>query len=366
MTHPLLAQALATGAPLIDDTRATFVWQGPKPPLLVGDLNGWDAARAPTWLQVAPDLWTCQIGLPRDAYIEYAYFAAGDRGERLPDPLNPRTTPNGMGAVNSFFYMPDAGPTPLIARRADAPAGRLSHHTLESSWLLANGRRSVWLYRPPVGGPAPLIVVFDGWDYLQRGQLADIADNLIAQGRIAPIALAFADHGGPARGVEYLCSEATLRFVVDLVVPLAQAELDLVDLRQAPGAFGVLGASAGGRMALFTGLMQPQIFGHVLSQSGAFGAGERESVVFSLVRYGPPRPLKVWLDCGRYESLLDANRQMYAALTERGYAATYHEFNAGHNVPAWRDRVAHGLEQLFGPHTMRAALPKGATIAHFS
>ncbi len=353
MVHPLLARALADGAPIIDDTTATFLWQGPWPPVVAGDLNGWDTRHAPAvsaWRRVAPGLWAYQVELPRDAYIEYAFFASTDGGARLPDPLNPRATSNGMGADNNFFYMPDAAPTPLVERQAGVARGTLSHHTLESGWLLANGRRAVWLYQPPVTQPAPLVVVFDGWDYLQRGLLAEIADNLIAQGRIAPIALAFADHGGPARGVEYLCSEATLRFVVDMVVPLAQAQLNLVDIRETPGAFGVLGASAGGRMALFTGLMCPEIFGHVLSQSGAFGMGDRASVIFSLVRHGPVRPLKLWLDCGRYESLLEPNREMHAALTARGYDVVYREYNAGHNVPAWRNAVWRGLEQLFGPH----------------
>lgn len=348
MSHPLLERALTGGAPIIDNATVTFLWQGPWPPVLAGDLNGWDTRRAPTWRQVEPGLWTHSVELPRDAYIEYAYFSATDGGARLPDPLNPHATSNGMGADNFFFYMPDAGPTPLIEPQDGVARGTLSHHTLESGWLLANGRRSVWLYQPPVKEPAALVVVFDGWDYLQRGLLAEIADNLIAQGRITPIALAFADHGGPARGVEYLCSEATLRFVVDMVLPLAQAQLNLLDIRQTPGAFGVLGASAGGRMALFTGLMCPELFGHVLSQSGAFGTGDHESVLFPLVRHGPVRPLKLWLDCGRYESLLDANRQMHTALTERGYDVTYREYNAGHNVPAWRNDVWRGLEQLYG------------------
>jgi enterochelin esterase family protein len=134
-------------------------------------------------------------------------------------------------------------------------------------------------------------------------------------------------------------------------LPLAQSELKLVDLREAPGAFGVLGSSAGGRMALFTSLMQPGIFGHVLSQSGAFGTGDRESVVFPLVRHAPRRSLKLWLDCGRYESLLAANRQMHAALTGRGYDVIYREYNAGHNVPAWRNDVWRGLEHLYGANS---------------
>ena len=43
------------------------------------------------------------------------------------------------------------------------------------------------------------------------------------------------------------------------------------------------------------------------------------------------------MDVGRYEWLLEPNRRLHELLGERGYDVTYHEYNAGHNYPAWRD-----------------------------
>ena len=54
------------------------------------------------------------------------------------------------------------------------------------------------------------------------------------------------------------------------------------------------------------------------------------------------------MDVGRYEWLLDCNRQMAELLVEKGYAVTYREYNAGHNYPAWQNDVWRGLESLFG------------------
>jgi enterochelin esterase family protein len=88
----------------------------------------------------------------------------------------------------------------------------------------------------------------------------------------------------------------------------------------------------------------------VLSQSGAFGFTvlEHDAVIFDLLSKTPAQPIKIWMDVGRFEWLLTANRRMYQALEERGYAVTYREYPGGHNYTSWRDDVSRGLEALFG------------------
>jgi enterochelin esterase family protein len=129
-------------------------------------------------------------------------------------------------------------------------------------------------------------------------------------------------------------------------VGLARQELDLVDPAAQPGAYGLLGASMGGLQALYAGLRAPGIFGHVLSQSGAF---DQDYVAWDLIRHGPPRPLRLWLDVGRHEWLLEPNRRLVSLLRDKGYDLGYHEHNGGHNYPSWRDQVWRGLEHLFPP-----------------
>ena len=116
MTHPLLTRAAENGTPIIDGDTATLVWQGAEPPLLLSDLHGWDPAHPAAWTAVAPALWSHTMTLAPDAYIEYAYLTGPAEADRTPDPFNSRTTPNGIGQVNHFFYMPGAEATPLAQR----------------------------------------------------------------------------------------------------------------------------------------------------------------------------------------------------------------------------------------------------------
>ncbi len=349
MTHPLRARARATGTPIIEGERAIFVYEGSEPPLLVGDFNGWDAYHPARWERAGEELWTYSLSLPADAYMEYAFLVEPGEEVRVHDPFNTRTVPNGVGQINHYFYMPAAAPTSFAQRAPFVPEGLVTRHLIQHPRLVAGGKRMVHLYHPPTDQACPLMIVFDGRDYLRRARLSIIVDNLLAAGRIRPIALALVENGGPARMLEYACNEATVGFLMECVLPLAQKHLNLVDPAQQPGAHGVLGASMGGLMALYVGLRQPDVFGHVLSQSGAFELGAADTVIFPLIRYAPRPRVKVWLDVGRYEWLLPANRRLRDLLAGQDYDFSYREFNAGHNYPAWRDDVWRGLEWLFSP-----------------
>ena len=342
----LTGRAKRESTPLIDGKTATFVWRGKSAPRLIGDFNDWDPSQALQLEQATRDVWTRTMKFPRDAYIEYA-FVRGDK--RVPDRLNPRKTPNGIGDTNHFFYMPNAAPTPLAQRQPDATRGEVTRHSVDARWLTASKKRTVYLYQPFTPEPCPLVVVFDGQDYRRRARLPRIVDNLIAQKRIRPIALAMVESADQARGVEYACNDLTIGFLIERVLPLAHTYLNLIDVGTQPGAFGVLGASMGGLMALYASLRLPRVFGRVLCQSGAFSVSGYDMVVFELLRHADPRPLKIWMDVGRFEWLLPANQRLRQLLVDKGYDIAYREFNAGHNYPAWRDDVWRGLEHLFGP-----------------
>jgi enterochelin esterase family protein len=191
-----------------------------------------------------------------------------------------------------------------------------------------------------------LLVVLDGPDYLRRVRLPVIVDNLIAQGRIRPLALAMVDSSAAARFIEYACSEATVGFLTQIVVPYARQHLNLLDV-QVAAAHGVMGASMGGVMALYAAARAPEVFGRVLSQSGAFSMPNHDFVIFELLKQASAKPLHIWMDVGVFEWLLDCNRRMHALLVTKGYDAAYREYSGGHNYPAWRDDLWHGLEHLY-------------------
>ena len=374
MKKNLLTRTQTEGHPLIDGNRVTFLWQGDSPPHLVDDLHDWEENPQPL-RRVSAGLFAASFDLARDAYFEYAFYYPETK-TRVRDPLNPRRIWNGLGNYNHFFYMPEASPSPWTIRQRNTPRGTFSLHTIETWMVKFPGKRRVRLYHPPTKERVPLLIVYDGPDYFTRGRLPIIVDNLIAAKRIRPIAMAFLPNGGPHRGLEYACSDATLAWIEHDVLPLASRELNLVDIKNQPGAFGVLGASFGGLMSVYTGLRLPEIFGRVLSQSPVFETEGRDFVAVDLIRHAPlntdvmrtlaphasagdgiphspnlagfhPAP-RIYLDVGAFDFLLEDDRRMIPLLRERGFDLTYHEYVGAHNYTSWRDHVHLGLEEMFG------------------
>lgn len=343
------------GNPIIEGNKAIFVWLGEDAPHLIGDFNGWGHGfgkprHSAELTESEPGVWTHTIILPDDAYIEYVYTTdLYDDEARLLDPNNPHVIGDGIGHDQNFFTMPAFSETPLATPAQGGLKGTLTKHQLE---LPPNSgtMRDVWLYAPPTDDPVPLMVNYDGNDYIDRGKLVEIVDNLIAADDIEPIALAMIANAGELRFLEYNTNETTLIVIMQMLLPLASQHLNLVDIQANPGAYGILGASMGGLMALYTGLRLPQIFGHVLSQSGAFETFGLpvQNLAASLVEFGPRQSIKIWQDAGQYEWLLESNRHVHDLLVAKGYDVTYHEFNGGHNYTSWRNLLPKALKVLYG------------------
>ncbi|PWH12370.1 MAG: esterase [Anaerolineae bacterium] len=332
--------------PTIHNNTVTITWHGEHAPHFISDRHGWEEQPQPLQ-QVEPGTWTISFELPANAYLEYAFYDPETR-KRYADPLNKRRVYNGVGGYNHFFYMPAAHPTPFIQPMRTGLRGKLSRHSVSAQWVTTSKTRSIWLYHPPVDEAVPLLVVYDGPDYLRRGKLAVIVDNLITAKHIQPLAIAFLQNGRAARTVEYGQAEPTLVFLLRQVLPLAKREMNLIDVEKQPGAYGVMGASMGGLMAIFTTLRLPHIFGRAISQAGAFELWGQETTVMQMVRYCPKPDVHLWLDCGEMDFLIESNRKMAALLTERVYKVTYRENGGAHNFTTWRNACVEALETLFG------------------
>lgn len=344
--HPLIEQAKKYGNPIIEGNQVTFIWVGRTAPYLIDDIHMWED-NPQKMSRIEKGLWAYSIDLPRTTYLEYAFYNPR-KEQRFQDPLNKNTVFNGFGHDNNFLYMPENFSTELAMRKKNIPRGKLTHHLVDTSMLADDGQRDIVLYHPPVSKPVPLIIVYDGASYLERGKLNVIVDNLIHEKRIQPIAMAFLQNGGDHRSVEYACSDATIMWLDNTVIPLARKRLNLLDITKHPGAYGVLGSSFGGLMSMYTGLRMPEIFGNVICQSGVFESEGRDFVAVDLMRAKRSRETKIWMDIGQFDFLLEDNRRIQPILRENGYDVTYREFNGGHNYTCWRDEVWRGLERLFG------------------
>jgi len=289
-----------------------------------------------------------------------------------PDPLNPHTfaffdddeNPMGVKLVRSVLEMPAALAQPWIEPRGGIPRGSVELHRIQSD-MLGNERR-VWVYTPPGYTPDRdeaygLLIFFDGWGYLKLLPTTTILDNLLSEGHIAPVVVALLDSiSVETRMRELILHKPFNDFLVSEFVPWIRARYHITsDPRQTL----VGGASAGGLAAGYAAFEHPEIFGNVLSQSGAFAfAPEGEQEPEWLARQfaeGEKLPLRFYLDAGVTEvnslrdrgnspSLLTANRHLRDVLRAKGYEVHYAEFAGGHDYISWQGTLADGLQALMG------------------
>jgi enterochelin esterase family protein len=317
------------------------------------------------------DLWYRTQRCPKDARFTYFFVVdppAEEPRNRLEalavmlrirfDPLNARTFDR-----RPMVELPDAPRQSLLARPAGMAAGTLTRRKISSALL--KEERSVTVYMPPAydpaGEPAGLLILLDGDVYERDIPAPVILDNLIAQGKIAPVVAVLVQQKDRLK--ELTCSEVFADFLARELVPWVRK-----NYRVGPEAARTVvgGYSAGGLMAAYCGLRHSAVFGNVLAQSGSFWY-----VPGALAMTGPPAPyaetawltrefvvaprlpLRFYLEVGRFEvsfvaSQLGENRRFRDVLKAKGYDVVYSEFNGGHEALSWRGTFGNGLLALLG------------------
>jgi enterochelin esterase family protein len=286
------------------------------------------------------------------------------------DPLNPRLFvappdpehPKSQEHRVSILELDAAPAQPWIEPQVGVAAGTLHQHTFASA-LLQNERR-LWVYIPPgytrEAAPYPLLLLFDGREYAGRCvPTATILDNLLAAGRIPPlVALLLDNAGGDSRERELGCSEQFNQFLTQEVLPWARQHYHFTTN---PAETIIGGSSLGGTAGAFAAFHHPEVFGAVLSQSGAFwwkaeGDEEYETVARTFARH-PRLPLRFYLEVGLLErsvirddmpGQIVANRHLRTLLQAKGYPVHYAEFMGWHHYVCWRGSLADGLLALIG------------------
>jgi len=222
--------------------------------------------------------------------------------------------------------------------------------------------RDAWVYTPAgyaAGRSYPLLVCFDGAEYKDPAGVGvpAILDALIAAKRLPPMIAVFVGQTA-ARNVELSNNATFLAYVTDKLLPAVRARWSATsDPRQTAAC----GTSAGGLASAFAAFRRPDVFGNVLSQSGAFWLGPtRDSTDYEWLTHqyatAPRRAVRFVLQIGRDEthptqsgaSKLDVNRRLRAALERAGYEVHYREVPNGHDETSLRASLGDGLIELFG------------------
>lgn len=339
--------------------RVTFVYRGAEDPagiILIGPLPP-DVRQKPLTRLPGTDVWFLTTRLPKAARFAYAFARSG---RKLHDPLNPR--PLTLDS-ESIAEMDDAPPQPWIAPRPDVPHGEVVQvHITDSRGKV---ERRLTVYTPPrrakASKPPGLLILFDAWDYLNRASLPALLDNLIAAERVDPLVAVLVHNESQAgRTRDLSCSDDFAAFLAADLVPWAHRTHGTVG---DPRRTIIAGSSLGGVAAACAALRFPNVFGNVLSQSGAFwyyrgwpGAARGEGDDGHVIRqYGasPKVPVRFYLEAGLFEtdsglSILLETRRLKQVLADKGYDVTYSEFAGGHDFAAWRGSLADGLIALAG------------------
>jgi len=309
---------------------------------LLSDLTDWQRAPLPV-----ADLAPCD--LPDDAYFEYAWLDKA--GERRADPANanPRRNPWWPYACNIAGPRYEPDPDAAAAAAGGGPRGRVLRLSVASDILDQN--RHFLVYTPAGHGEdtLPLVLFQDGKAYFGWGRVPQVCDRLLARGEIGPAHLVFVPPSERTR--EYAFNPDYRRFLRDELLPAAEARV------RCDGRRIAWGASLGGLLSATLAWENPELFQRVVTQSGAFlfspdmQPGNPFSGTESLRRQvlsEPPRRLAWHLECGTLEWLLDSNRNLAAALADRGMPAALLTRNAGHNWVNWQDGIAGALRFALG------------------
>ena len=289
------------------------------------------------------------------------------------DPLNPlqyveRANEFNPYEVSTFsaLELPSAEPQVWNVVQPKVPTGRVQRDKFISK-LLGN-ERPIWIYTPhgyrADKKPYGLLVLSDGGLYVNTAHVATTLDNLIAAGVIPPLVAVMVDN--PNRWRELSCNSAYADFLAAEIVPWVRTNYHATDR---PEQTIIGGSSLGGLQAAFVGLRHPEVFGNVLSQSGAFDwkpDGEKEWEWLNRQFAASPRlPLRFSFEAGLLEGtwwwrslpqrdplpqppLLMVNRNLRDTLTSKGYPVHYTEFNGNHGLLNWRGTLASHLIALVG------------------
>jgi len=275
-------------------------------------------------------------------------------GERLADPRNPRRVPNIWGRQESSeVWLPGYAQATYLEEAEEVRRG--SVHDLTFNSKAGGTRKELKIYLPAgyaeSAGNFPLLIVHDGFEWLDKGLMARSLDNLIGV-KIEPMVVAFVkpadawweEAGGSA-------TDAYADILATELVPFLESKYRL---RPGASSRALVGNSGFAVTSAYTALKHPRVFGRVALLSVRLGLGSDDRLL-ELIGHQPRPPVTFYLDWNRYESrdvdtgldISKASRRLADALKNQGYNLAGGEVLDSHGWAGWRARNGDLLEALF-------------------
>lgn len=224
--------------------------------------------------------------------------------------------------------------------------------------------RKVAVYTPPNyaadrAEPYGLLICFDGRAYYsQEIPVPAILEKLAESGTVPPMVALLVDTS-VARLEDLANNQKFVDFLGNEVIPWARARWNIT---KDPRHVVVAGASAGGLAAANVAFHRPDLFGNVLSQSGAFWRGNESSNSapweWLTAQYADAarKPIRFYVEVGAKETrnalgvgpvFIEANRRFRDTLRVKGYPLVYLEVEGADHEPGhWSKQFPDGLQRL--------------------
>ena len=145
------------------------------------------------------------------------------------DPFNKRVHESGFGREVSVAEGPRAPRDEWSDARAGVATGRVEQTSVKSELL--GTTRDVWVYTPAGydtlarKGGLPVLLIFDGGEYVKSIHVPTILDNLVAARRIAPMIAVFVGSADEQRDVELNQNERYAQFLATELLPCDPGEV---------------------------------------------------------------------------------------------------------------------------------------------
>ena len=344
------------------------------------------------------DVWYLTVKLPSGARFVYQLSpndpltfegprAAQRAATRQADPFNKHplsACPPNTSKFNcdSVAQLPGAERRPWGVIIPGMPEGRVEKQTIKSNIQKIDRPFSVYTpanYKAD-GPPNALLILFDGEDLSDDQYQVSTLDNLIATYKIPPTVAVFVENVPRRRLVDLVASNEFADFMAKELVPWIRSHYNVT---KDPKQTVLSGYSAGGLAGPFVALRHPEVFGNVISLSGAFwwsfehnggicgsrcpesngrgGDGNRDTTTegnFLVKEFlaRPKLPIRFYLAAGTFEydrnggggEILEGTRHLRDVLLAKGYQVHYQQFVGGHDGLSWRRLFADGLVNLLG------------------
>lgn len=254
----------------------------------------------------------------------------------------------------SYVEMSEVTPDIYTVEKSDLRKGTLHEHAIYSSIL--EEERSFNIYLPNSYNDNKdaygMLVLNDGFEYINILKAQNVLDNLINQDIIEPIIGVFIDSTDD-RAENLQCSDKFTDFISKELIPYIKKEYNISN----DSSKNIIGGySLGGLAASYIGFKCSNIFGNVLSQSGSYWYKRKDYSdanlwINTLFNSSNKLNLKFYINVGSIEpkvTMIDTNINFKENLIRLGYDVYFEEFGSGHDYLYWGETLAKGLISLVG------------------